>query len=371
MVQNELTKQLFAEGYTKEAYPEYIKEFNEFYGGFIYRPEYRDTMVYLTGCGIEVSGKEVIGTMMYLGHDWSYENFNPLLVCPYSRDECEMNHPLLRMRALNGLDFCACHPKRETGHDGIKLREIQNREEMQRRECLKEYKRNHAGHYCLNHMYFSRETGRWCLDYKPMKCEYCVATDACTLWGRALSPVKGNVYYDCRMEYASGDTIFQEETATIIYRAIPVLKAEISMTICEQIVMHCAEEIIREEFYHPYDMPALIRSVNFNVRAMSGIRQDTDQDLRDAQDGAQIIYHQEMTEKILRQKGKKQAELMGRRAKEAATFVLNNGFEHLKGYEKRHILKYLTEDRIEALLMKRRYSENGNQLLNPLDDEWE
>lgn len=369
MEQNKLTAQLFAEGYSKEQYPDYIKEFNPFYGGFVYESDYRDGLVYLTGCGIEVSGKDVIGTCMYLSRDWSYENFNPLIVCPYSREGCAMNHPLLQKRAMNGLDFCVCHPKENTKNHVKTLQEVQKRVEMRRKERLKEYKIQNAGHYCLNHMYYSKDKDQWCLEYNPMKCEYCTAMDVCSLCGRSLSPIRGNVYYDCRIVYASEDTIFMEETATIIFRAIPVFKTEVSMTICEQVVAQCSEKIKREEFYYPYDMPTLISSENFNVRAMSGSRRDIEQDLTEVQRGVQIIYHEDMTEKIQQQKSKRQKEANQRKVKEATAFVLDNGFENLKSYEKRRILKYLTKDQIEILLRRRKHESDGSQFFKPLEDQ--
>lgn len=36
---NELTKRLFQEGYDKEHYPDYVKPFNQYYGGFEYTLE--------------------------------------------------------------------------------------------------------------------------------------------------------------------------------------------------------------------------------------------------------------------------------------------------------------------------------------------
>lgn len=364
---NELTKRLFAQGYTEESFPDYIKEYNSFYGGYIYKADYRESIVYLTGCGIEITGKDVIGTMMYLGQDWSYENFNPVIVCPYAKSECEDNHPLLKTRARSGLDYCACHPKEEGECPDKTLKEVQAREEDWRKRALAEYKTRNAGHYCLNHMRYSKESNQWILDYKPLKCEYCSADTTCSLWGRNLSPVKGNVYYDSKVEYASEDTILDESVKTVVYRAIPVLKANVSMTICEQIASFCADEILKKEFYHPYDMPTLIKSKNFNIRALETVLPDEAMDRQEALAGATIIYHRDIADELQRKKDQTKSELIRRKEQEAREFILENGFEELKGYEKRRLLKYLSWDQITFLTQLRERRLSGNELFAPYE----
>lgn len=266
---NELTKQLLEQGFTEDKFPSYIKEYQPFYGGFIYKPEYYRTLKYRTGCGLIIPGQEVIGTMHYLGYDWSYENFNPTILCPYDKENCEYNHPVLRKRSLNGFCFCRCQP---AGAESSQMETMQNalaKEDIRQKKALKKYIQENNGSYCLHHMRFDKQVGNWILDYKPIKCGYCKITDFCTLLKIPLSPQKGNVYYDCRVEYLNEDSIFHDVLAVTIYKKIPVLTESVSMTICERIAREYGEKILQEEFFHPYGMPRTASTKNFNVRAVA------------------------------------------------------------------------------------------------------
>lgn len=102
---NKLTRQLFAAGYTKEQYPDYVKyrgyssQF-ELLGGFEYKPWFIRRLVFQTGCGLFVSGEELAddaGGMGYQGILWCVENNNPIIMCPYEKCSCGYKNPLLNM----------------------------------------------------------------------------------------------------------------------------------------------------------------------------------------------------------------------------------------------------------------------------------
>lgn len=102
---NELTKRLLCEGYSAEHFPEDMVHIayggyrgvgdvmNNIYGGFEYNRTYSDKLVYQTGCGKYVFGRNAISNMSYMGVDWCHENDNPVIRCPYDKPECPDNDP--------------------------------------------------------------------------------------------------------------------------------------------------------------------------------------------------------------------------------------------------------------------------------------
>lgn len=355
---NKLTERLMKEGYSKEAYPDCVKEYNAFYGGFIYTPDYIKGMRFQTGCGIEMSGGDVIGTMSFLGQDWFYENDNPVIVCPYNREGCPKNHELLKKPAKSGLYFCACHAVRQTEVPAATtLDQVLAEKEVSRKESLRRYKRDHAERFCLNHMDYFPETNSWKLIFKPRKCEHC-EVNQCTLFGYKLSPQKGNIYYDCEVVTVNDETVFLDSREILLFKGIPVLREDVSITICEMIVEACAQEILETEFFHPYDIPKAVSFTNRNVRAAISCVRNMEEDLEDIKKGIHIIYCTEIMEAKAAEEEKKIKRNLNKKVVEEEAFVLQHGFDALKEYEKRRIRKVLSEERIEELLEEREYRAN-------------
>ena len=121
MEYNKLTKKLLSEGYTADNYPKYVRlpggvfgksPLENIYGGFEYKTWYRDELVYKTGCGKFIKGESVLHDMGFMGIEWSHENENPVVRCPYDKSSCELNNPLLHGERGGGLCiqcWCECH----------------------------------------------------------------------------------------------------------------------------------------------------------------------------------------------------------------------------------------------------------------------
>ena len=102
---NKLTKELLSAGYTAEHFPDYVQidssrlpgddPLNNVSGGFEYKRWYIDKLVYKTGCGKYVMGRNMISDMSYMGVQWIHENDCPVIRCPYDKSECDKNNRLL------------------------------------------------------------------------------------------------------------------------------------------------------------------------------------------------------------------------------------------------------------------------------------
>ncbi len=90
---NQLTEKLLAEGYTKENYPDYVRNYNELYGGFTYKHEYKRQMIFKTPCGLFCKYENAFDDMSYASIDWTAENDCLICFCPYHtrKTKCSLN----------------------------------------------------------------------------------------------------------------------------------------------------------------------------------------------------------------------------------------------------------------------------------------
>ena len=80
---NKITQELLAQGWTKDQTPEGFVPWNDFYGGWEYKRSVTQKFVFLTPCGMLVKGNKVTGDMSYMGVNWSFENDNAVINCPF------------------------------------------------------------------------------------------------------------------------------------------------------------------------------------------------------------------------------------------------------------------------------------------------
>ena len=92
MEQNQLTRDLYAAGYTRENHPSFVywSDWQNF--GYLFEALLKFT--WETPCGLLVDGKSDLGRGLaccdasFQGIDYCPENDNPLLRCPYERKDC-------------------------------------------------------------------------------------------------------------------------------------------------------------------------------------------------------------------------------------------------------------------------------------------
>ena len=89
---NELTRALFAAGYTRERYPDYV-HWNG-WQNFEYNREHLARFTWETPCGLLICGESemgrglAVGDVSFRGTWYCPENNNPMLLCPYGRKDC-------------------------------------------------------------------------------------------------------------------------------------------------------------------------------------------------------------------------------------------------------------------------------------------
>ena len=258
---NKLTQWLFSEGYTKENYPDDVRPFAPFYGGFTYRPETLYQLVFETPCGLLVEGGHFVGGVMsFMGIHWMPENNNPVVTCPrFVKAPCERNHPLLRERRGEIL-HCACHLA-DRPYSYEQSLEKAHAEVWKEADTLFETLRlQKQGWACKHRSRYNRMEKQWRMFYDPIDCAREGFCRYCDVLQAELSPKKGNVFYDVKISRTQkGVGLFPDETVVSIIKGKKLLDSSASLTLCEAIVRCCGAQIqeseenrsFRERFFDP------------------------------------------------------------------------------------------------------------------------
>ncbi len=370
---NELTKKLLEEGYSVENYPDYVKIDNSRFpgndplrnlsGGFEYKRWYSDAFVYKTGCGMFVMGKEVIELGM--GIEWSHENDNPVIRCPYNKAHCENNDPRLYGERGGGLCvqcWCVCHRTSEPYdyENSVEKANKEREEEMERK--YQAYSDAHGGRICRNHMFYNERSREWKLNYEPKRCAHvCYAqNNYCPILGRQLSKKRGNVYYDLKTsvipkqkEQISLFDVDNERVITI-EKGIRVFDRPVNMDICEAFVRVQPEDIA----YH-YDINhSFEKFINptwefeiLNIRAESKPSRDLMQDLEDIKAGIAVIHASDSEKSNQVAKKKKRQQAQQKKIEKLEKKILEVGYWNMDPYsvDRVHADKWLGSLRIDEL----------------------
>ncbi len=297
---NKLTKQLFAEGYTKENHPDWVKDFNKWYGGFEYTIKAQSKLVFETPCGLLVKGSHWnSGYMSYMGVDWTIENNNPTLNCPYRNDNCVKRHKLLQEKAHGTghmkIVFCDCHLT-SCAYDYEKsIDKVLDEQEERKAQLHKEFTETHRS--CPFQDSFNEIKGKWELRYDPFICATNVC-QYCSVLRRDLSDKKGNVFYDLKTTRRGEDKgLLTQEYETQIIKSKRLFEKNINLTVAEIIAKYFKYKI-REKVNMKYHAELFFSEHHgkyfkvevLNVRAEKRVSRDLEQDLKDIAEGYTVLH---------------------------------------------------------------------------------
>lgn len=378
---NELTKKLLAEGYTADNHPDYVQvcnsrftgddPLNNLAGGFEYKRWYKDEFTYKTGCGMYVKGSDVIEMGMYI--NWSHENDNPVIRCPYNISHCEHNDPRLHGERGGGLCvqcWCVVHRTDELYDYEKSIEKADKEREEEAERKYQEYSDTHKGRICRNHMFYDERIQEWELNYEPKRCaNICYSRNGyCPILGRQLSKKKGNVYYDVKTsvlpEAKYQRSLFEDENKRYVQvkKALRVFDKPVSMDICEAFVRVQAEEYITWHYKINHSMEIFMNPTwefeILNIRAESKPSRDLMQDLEDIKNGIYISFEPENEKQIKAYKKQQRDKNKQKRIERLEKKILEVGYWNMDPYslDRVHadtLLGSLRIDELEELRQQR------------------
>lgn len=380
---NLLTKRLMAEGHTADDHPSHVRVcasawgkelWQNLAGGFEYTSEHLREMVFKTGCGLLVKGgKFATGDMSYMGVDWTPENDNPVITCPYRKQTCDLRNPILGgPRGQEHLKIlgCDCHETDEPYDYEKSLEKIIDDENEEMRARYEAFSESKKGHACYWHMRYDYQKKEWKQRYDPMECaRRCQRIGGiCSLTHKPVSKKKGNVFYDIKISHVRNDgTLFDGETIVEISKGARLFETAKSMTICEQAAKR-SEEHIRETVRGRYHMEILLfgwKVEILNVRAEQRESRDLLQDLKDIKNGIRVSHESDRIKREKERKKERRREGREKKIKKLEKKILEVGYHNLEEYslDRIHADKWLGKERIGELeeQRKRLEEEKRNQ----------
>ena len=386
---NELTKTLLAAGYDAENYPEEIvyisrhscfdrqNPLDNFYGGFEYKSSYSRSLIYRTGCGKFVLGQNVLSNLCCGGKEWSFENYNPVVRCPYDKPDCPDNDPLLHGTVGGGLCiqcWCSCRPTDAPYDYENSFEKVEHDRQAEKNKKYQEYSDAHNGRICPNHMYYDERTREWSLRYDPGDCARLGCKGYCPILGKELDRKKGNVFYDVKITQRRHDldgTLFEGQIDTTITKGIRKFKFPVSMDICRNYVKLCQKDLIRYVMHNDYHSELFFAKYHgrqfhvevLNIRAEQRESRNLLQDMEDIRNGIKIQHNSDNEKRIKEEKKQKHSEAKQAKINRLEKKLLTVGYHNLETYslDRIHADKWLSEQRINELEQLRSQQEQEKQ----------
>lgn len=351
MTINKLTQKLLAEGYTKENYPDYVSEWNDFYGGFEYKYNYRNTLLFSTPCGLHIKGSSwACGNMSYQGIVWSMENDNPTINCPYHKNNCELNHPLLRDAKIPFI-CCACHQIDGLYDYNKSLDRVNDLEEKRQERLFAEFATKKDGRVCKLHCRFNASKDCWEQNYDPI--DVCARYDCsyCSVLKKNFSGKKGNVFYDIitKRIIAEGEGFCREEKIqTSIIKGKKLLSKPAPIEICEIIAKTKQNQILNRvrNRYSSQLFFAEYHGVYFevdviNIRAERKETRDLMQDLTDISNGITVVHDSDNIKAVKQKKSEARQARLESQKKKYLKMIANADAEEIDPVYQRRIDKFI------------------------------
>lgn len=361
---NDLTKRLFAKGHTKDKPPDFVRPFDEFYGGFTYKSEYLRKLVFETPCGLLLMGEHFVsGCMSYMGVNWMPENNNPTVPCPrFSREPCMLNHELLRNHRICGdIVNCNCHLTDRAYDYEMSFDKAHDDVWKEADERFEQFAVKKHGRVCRLQSRYNRMEKRWSTFYDPIRCACDGFCQYCDVLQTDLSPKKGNVFYDLKIiATVKGFGLFPDQQKTTVIKGKKLLEKTASITICEAIVRYAKFRIQKKEedrashirFHDPsYSIQVM------NIRAERRESRDLIQDLRDAAEGMEVVHAGDLKKSAAKQKHERRQAYIEKKIRRIEQLILENGMSQLEEIDRIRARRLLSHDRICELV--KQYSQRA------------
>lgn len=344
---NKLTQHLLSLGYTKEKPPQGYREWNDYYGGWEYSASQERNMIVEAPCGTVSLASNIVGSMGYMNIEWSLENDNAVMRCPFKKIGCEKNHPLLRNSCIiDGYPYCEVKIiDREFDYE-LSAEKIEERNRQNHEKAIKAFAKT-QDRFCRHHLCYDKYKNKFWLDFDPFTCGNC---SYCTMIGDKLDGPKGNVFYDLKISrLIDGYGLVPAEWQTTITKGIRFFEKNKSLKWCELCTKpeyrNGIERKIKDKYFTELHF-AKYHGKGFkyeilNVRAEKRESRDIDKDLEDISNGIRVVHSSDsiLAAKIEKQERRKASK--EKKIKRLLKLCEENGFDNLPDIEKIRVRKAL------------------------------
>lgn len=300
---------MFAEDYTPDNHPEYVKWVDCKYE-FEYTSEFLRNSIWEAPCGLLKKGISMNWEMGYMGISWRPENNNPCFTCPLGKVDCELNHELLRGRKSSGNVQCAFHLTDRPYDYEKSVEKIEDEKEAYKNQLLEEFyqKLKRQGHcHCIR---WDNNKQMWFADYNPADCaRYKCSNPECVLTGKPIDEKKKNVFYDLKItRYRRDGGLWDGEEIVSIIKGKKVFQSPVSATICEAYAKFNYNDILENEkskLHKEIFLNPDIKVEILNVRVEWRETRDLLQDLQDVANGIKVIHNSDLQKQTRAEKSER------------------------------------------------------------------
>lgn len=348
-----ITKELLAQGWTKNQTPDGFRPWNDFYGDWEYKRSTYAKFVFQTPCGMLIKGDKVISDMAYMGVHWMVENDNPVINCPfYGLGHCPVRHPLLQDKYLynyisrsGNYKHCAVHRVNEPWVYENSVEKVLDDNQREEDALWKIFKSKHKGRACRHQSHYDRSKKKWYIHYDPNMCTH-YNCSYCAILDKPVSEKKANVYYDLKRSHVEpGKGFMPDETITSITKGIKLTRA--SVTICEAIVKYGRRWIQSTVYLQNHTFCYFGGSVEvMNLRWERRESRDLLQDLRDVANGIAVQHKSDMDKASKEAKRIRRAESQQRRIAKFQRMICAHGFDGLSTADQNRARTHLSPAQI-------------------------
>lgn len=375
METNKLTQCLLAEGWTKDQIPPGCRPWNEYHGGWEYAYHSRLNVTFETPCGLILKRTEMShsGYMSYMGVDWTEENDNPTILCPfYDKEFCELNHPLLEGEGACGgahyehLRFCAVHESDKPWTYETSVQRVRDQAELEESRLWEEFSTRKGGRVCRHQCRYNRRTKKWTPAYHPGHCAGNGCT-YCVILQKEIDPTKkGFVFFDeKRTVPVSGEGLFEAFDRVAVTKGKKLFDKPIPLALCEAIVkygLRDAKDRLRMNIHSQLFFNPAMKVEFINFRAEKKVGRDLLKDLRDIQDGIAVVHEVDIQKEKAENKRQRRANAAQQKVIALERKILTQGLSSVTGFQRERYEKILGVDRCYELDAKYKQNQEEQQL---------
>ena len=300
---NNLTWELFKQGYTKDNHPDYVM-WDETHFEFEYTREFIYNSVWEAPCSVIRKGEATGGYLCYGGIYWRIENNNYNFPCPYRKKECEFFHTLLKDVSMVGK--CAWHLSDKQYDYNNSAEKIEDeREELIRKNLDKKFGTNGMISCACCHV--NQDTCEPYFKYNPFDCMHYTKNgcrnEICWCTGKKRDLTLANIYYDVKTteEFRHG---FIVEPDVKVIKGKKLFDTKKAMTDLEMYLKMYPDAVYEKEksrhhsklFFAEYHGKKFELKV-LNICIEKRESRDLLQDLEDIKEGIEVIHESDRIKK--------------------------------------------------------------------------